>query len=40
MEGFTCEEEEIYFIAKPNLFTFNTITLPKSKILNATIFDA
>ncbi len=38
MEGITYEEEEIFFIIKPNLFTLWTITLLEQKILNATIF--
>jgi len=32
------KKEEIFFIAKPNLFTFGTITLPKSKKFSVAIF--
>jgi len=41
MEGVTYEEEEeIFFIAKPYLFTFKIITLLELKILNVVIFGA
>jgi hypothetical protein len=33
------KKEEIFFIAKPNLFTFGTITLPKSKKFSVAIFN-
>jgi hypothetical protein len=40
MEGITNEEEEIFLVAKLDLFIIKTITLLKSKILSATIFGA
>ncbi len=40
MDNIIDKKEEIFFIAKPNLFTIGFITLPESKILNATIFGA
>jgi len=40
MEGVIDEEEEILFIAKPDLLTFKIITLPQLKIFNAAIFSA
>jgi hypothetical protein len=40
MEGIINDEEKILFIAKPNLFTFQTITLLESKIFNVAIFGA
>jgi len=38
MESIINEKEEIFFIAKPNLFTIGIITLPKPKLLSAVIF--
>jgi hypothetical protein len=40
MENVIETKEEIFFIAKPNLFTIGIITLPKLKILSAVIFGA
>jgi hypothetical protein len=40
MENIIEKEEEIFFIAKPNLFTIGIITLLKLKILSVAIFGA
>jgi hypothetical protein len=38
MEGVIEEDEEIFFTIELNLFTFETITLPKPKKISVAIF--